>query len=91
MQLPVHQALLLAVFHSARAGRRANLTSFCQRSRTSVATLQRAFDQLERLGLVSFLPEGERLTLEGLALAAALSRKARRQARPIASCRSLAA
>jgi hypothetical protein len=91
MQMPVPQALLVLVFRSARAGRRPNLTAFCQRSRTSVAALQSAFDLLEQQGLLSFSAEGERLTLEGLALATALSRRGQQRHRPLVSCRSLAA
>ena len=91
MQMPVHQALLVLIFRSARSGRHPNLTAFCQRSQISVAELQRAFDQLEEQGALFFTPQGERLTLEGLALAAALSRRAARKHRPIASCRALAA
>lgn len=91
MQMPVPQALLVLVFRSARAGRRPNLTAFCRRTRTSVAALQSAFDQLEQQGLLSFCPEGERLTLQGLALGSALSRRGNQQHRPLAACRSLAA
>jgi len=79
------------VFRSARAGRRPNLTAFCRRSRISVTALQAAFDELEQQGLLSFCPEGERLTLQGLAQGAALSRRATQRHRPLASCRSLAA
>ena len=91
MQMPLPQALLILVFRSARAGRRPNLTAFCRRSHISVAQLQSAFDELETAGLLSFCPEGERLTLQGLAVAAGLSRRARSQHRPLASCRPLAA
>lgn len=91
MQMPLPQALLVLVFRSARTGRRPNLTAFCRRSRISVTALQAAFDELEQQGLLSFCPEGERLTLQGLALAAALSRRASQRHRPLASCRSLAA
>ena len=91
MQMPLPQALLVLVFRSARAGHRPNLTAFCRRSRTSVAQLQRAFDELEQRGLLSFAADGERLTLEGLALGAALSRSRAGGARPLASCRRLAA
>ena len=90
MQMPLPQTLLVLVFRSARAGRRPNLTAFCRRSATSVAELQRAFDQLEQQGLLSFSPEGERLTLRGLALGVALSRRAKARHRPIASCRRTA-
>jgi hypothetical protein len=89
MQMPLPQALLILVFRSARSGRRPNLTAFCRRTRTSVAQLQCAFDELEHSGLLSFAADGERLTLQGLALGAALSRAGR--ARPLASCRRLAA
>jgi DNA-binding IclR family transcriptional regulator len=91
MQMPVPQALLILVFRSARVGRRPNLTAFCKRSELTVAGLQRAFDELEQQGLLSFSPEGERLTLQGLAVAASLSRRARRTHRPLAACRPLAA
>jgi len=91
MQMPLPQALLALIFRSARAGRRPNLTAFCRRSRVSVSALQAAFDDLERQGLLSFCPEGERLTLQGLALGAALSRRASGQQRPLAACRTLAA
>jgi DNA-binding IclR family transcriptional regulator len=90
MQMPVAQALLILIFRSARAGRRPNLTAFCRRTSTSVAALQRALDALEQQGLLSFYPEGERLTLQGLALGAALSRRGS-MPRPLAACRSLAA
>lgn len=91
MQMPLPQALLILVFRSARAGRRPNLTAFCQRSQASVAQLQAAFDQLEEQGLLAFSPEGERLTLQGLAVAAALSRAKPHAHRPLAACRPLAA
>ena len=91
MQMSVTQALLVLVFRSARVGRRPNLTAFCQRSRLGVTELQRAFDELEQQGLLSFAQEGERLTLAGLALGAALSRRTRQVQRPLASCRPLAA
>jgi hypothetical protein len=91
MQMPLSQALLILVFRCARAGRRPNLTAFCRRTRTSVEGLQRAFERLEEAGLVSFGPEGERLTLEGLALAAALARRSSRTVKPLAACRPIAA
>ena len=91
MQMPLPQALLVLVFRSARVGQKPNLTAFCRRSGTSVAALQSAFDLLEQQGLLSFSAEGERLTLEGLALGAALSRQANRRHRPLAACRPLAA
>jgi DNA-binding IclR family transcriptional regulator len=91
MQTTVSKALLIAVFRSARSGRRPNLTAFCKRARIGAAELQRAFDQLEQSGLLSFAPAGERLTLEGLAVAAALSRSASARHRPLAACRALAA
>lgn len=87
----VAQALLVLVFRSARVGRRPNLTLFCRRSGLSVGELQRAFDALEQQGLLSFNPEGERLTLQGLAVAAALAKRRGQKARPLASCRPLAA
>jgi len=91
MQLSAAQALLVLVFRSARVGRHPNLTAYCKRARLSVAALQSAFDELEQQGLLSFSPQGERLTLEGLALAASLSRRSSRQHRPLAACRALAA
>ena len=91
MQMSAPKALLILVFRSARVGRRPNLTAFCRRSGLKVAELQRAFDLLEERGLLSFNAEGERLTLEGLALATALSRRTERAHRPLASCRALAA
>jgi hypothetical protein len=91
MQLTLPQTLLVLVFRSARAGRRPNLTAFCRRSRVAVGELQSAFDQLERQGLLSFSPEGESLTLAGLAVGASLSRKASTGHRPLAACRPLAA
>ncbi len=91
MQMPLPQALLVLVFRSARAGRRPNLTAFCKRFEVSVAALQRGFDELEQQGLLSFGPEGERLTLEGLAVGAAWSRRFSQRHRPLVSCRSQAA
>ena len=91
MQMPLPQALLILVFRCARSGRRPNLTAFCQRSQCSVTELQAAFDSLEQQGLLSFSPQGERLTLQGLAVAANLSRSATARHRPLAACRSLAA
>lgn len=91
MQMPLTQALLVLVFRSARTGRRPNLTAFCRRSQISVAQLQAAFDELELAGLLSFSPEGERLTLQGLAAAAALSKRTSQRHRPLAACRPLAA
>jgi DNA-binding IclR family transcriptional regulator len=91
MQMSVAEALLVLVFRSARVGRRPNLTAFCRRSRLSVAALQRAFDALEQRGLLSFNAEGESLTLQGLAVATALSARSRHARRPLASCRPLAA
>ncbi len=91
MQMPLPQALLVLVFRSARSGRCPNLTAFCRRSGTTVHALQRAFDELEQQGLISFSPQGERLTLQGLAWGAALARRANRAHRPLVACRSLAA
>ena len=73
MQLTLSQSLLILVFRSARSGRRPNLTAFCKRSGVGVAELQQAFDQLEQQALLSSSAEGERLTLDGLAVAAALA------------------
>jgi hypothetical protein len=91
MQLSLSHAVLVLVFRSAKVGRRPNLTAFCERRRIGVSALQRAFDELEAGGLLSFSPEGESLTLQGLALAAALSKRASQQHRPLASCRPMAA
>lgn len=91
MQMPASQALLVLVFRCARAGRRPNLTAFCKRFRLGVAQLQCAFDRLEQEGLLTISPQGESLTLKGLAVAAALSRRVRVQQRPLASCRPIAA
>lgn len=87
----VAQALLLLVFRSARVGRRPNLTLFCRRAGLSVRQLQLAFDALEQQGLLAIGPEGERLTLQGLAVGAALAKRRSQQPRPLASCRRLAA
>ena len=91
MQTTVSEALLILVFRCARSGRRPNLTAFCKRSGATVAELQHAFDALERQGLLSFTQAGERLTLEGLTVGAALSRRASARHRPLAACRRLAA
>ncbi len=85
-------ALLVLVFRCARSGRQPNLTAFCRRTSASVAELRRAFGQLEGRGLINLTPAGERLTLQGLAVAAALSRARRAAPRPLVACRrSLAA
>jgi hypothetical protein len=91
MQMPAHQALLVLVFRSARAGRRPNLTAFCKRFSLSVEQLQRAFDQLEQQGLLRISPQGESLTLPGLAVAASLARTMSKRHRPLVSCRNIAA
>lgn len=91
MQLSIPEALLVLVFRAARHGRRPNLTAFCARSHTDVAQLEAAFETLEARGLLSLLPEGERLTLQGLALGAALSARLGTRQRPLRWCRSLAA
>jgi ribosomal protein S19E (S16A) len=85
------QALLISIFRTARSGRRPNLTALCRRQRASAAQLQDVFDQLEAQGLLTLTPEGERLTLAGLAVAAALSRRSSERHRPLASCGPLAA
>jgi len=86
------EALLVLVFRCARSGRQPNLTAFCRRTAASVAELGAAFDQLERRGMIHFMASGERLTLQGLAVAAALSRARRAAPRPLVACRrSLAA
>jgi hypothetical protein len=89
--LSLPQSLLVTVFRAARSGRRPNLTVFCKRMSATPAQLQQAFDELERAGFLSFSAQGERLTLEGLAVGAALSRAAAARHRPLASCRPLAA
>ena len=81
------EALLVLVFRSARGGRRPNLTAFCRRARASVGELQQAFDQLEQRGLLSVGADGERLTLQGLAVAAALVSAKRARPRPLVACR----
>jgi hypothetical protein len=91
MQNKLLEALLIVVFRSARAGRQPNLTAFCRRERVSVSQLQGAFDALELQGLLQLGPDGERLTLRGLAIAAALSSRRRARPRPLAACRHLAA
>lgn len=91
MQMPAHQALLILVFRCARAGRRPNLTAFCKRLGLSVEQLQTAFDRLESAGLLTLSPRGESLTLHGLAVGAALSKKMQVRSRPLASCRPAAA
>lgn len=88
--MPLPQALLVLVFRAARFERRPNLTAFCRRQRCSVLELERAFEQLEAQSLIAFYPEGERLTLTGLAVAAALAKQSTQQ-RPLAHCRPLAA
>jgi len=88
MQSPsLSEAFLVLLFRCARNGRRPNLTAFCRRSAATVADLQRALDTLEQRGLISLTPQGERLTLQGLAIAAALSRSRAAQPRPLATCR----
>ena len=91
MQKTLTQALLVAVFRTARSGRRPNLTALCRRHHASAAQLQEVFGQLEEQGLLALTPKGERLTLEGLAVAAALSRRTSERHRPLAACRPLAA
>lgn len=91
MQMPAPQALLVLVFRCARAGKRPNLTAFCKRFGLSAGQLQVAFDRLEQEGLLTFSTRGESLTLKGLAVAAALSRRVQVRQRPLVSCRSAAA
>lgn len=91
MQLSLPEALLVLVFHAARHGRRPNLTAFCARSRVEVGRLEAAFEALESGGLVSLHPEGERLTLQGLAMGAALSARLGTRQKPLRFCRPLAA
>ena len=91
MQLTLPQALLVLVFRAARVGRQANLTLFCHRRGVAVSTLEAAFAQLEQRGLVTFAVGMEKLTLEGLAVAAALSKSRSETQRPLACCRPLAA
>jgi len=91
MQNNLPEALLVLVFRCARAGRQPNLTAFCRRSGASAFQLQAAFDVLERGELLTLTPEGERLTLRGLAVAAALSSARRGGLRLLVACRPLAA
>lgn len=91
MQITLSQALLVLVFRAARVGRRANLTRFCQRCRVDAEGLAAAFIRLEEQGLLTLDNGDERLTLEGLALGAALSKSRSETQRPLAFCRPLAA
>jgi hypothetical protein len=91
MQMTTVQGLLVLVYRSARVGRRPNLTAFCERGGVSVAELQAAFDRLEEQGLLAFDHHGERLTLQGLAVAASLARASSGRHRPAMASRSLAA
>jgi DNA-binding GntR family transcriptional regulator len=91
MQMTTVQGLLVLVYRSARLGRRPNLTAFCRRGGISVACLQAAFDRLEQEGLLTIDDRGERLTLPGLAVAAALARASSRRQRAVSACRPLAA
>lgn len=88
--MPLPEALLVLLFRSARHNRRPNLTAFCRRQHCSVGELEQALRQLEARGLLSFDEQGERLTLAGLAVGAALA-KQRLVQRPLAHCRPLAA
>lgn len=81
----------MLVFRAARLNRRANLTTFCRRSGTSPEALRRAFEALEQRGLVSLDGQNERLTLAGLAFAAALAARLRAGRPPLVACRPLAA
>ena len=89
--MSTQEALLLLVFRCARSNRHANLTAFCKRARCSVVELEAALQSLEQRGLLSIDLRGEHLTLEGLAVGAALARRAAAERRPLAACRSLAA
>jgi hypothetical protein len=89
MSLP--EILLVLVFRAARSGRRPHLTALCRRTRCKVTDLEKSFELLEQRGLLWFDARGERLTLAGLALGAALSKASRQRLRPPVSCRSLAA
>jgi hypothetical protein len=91
MQLSLPEALLVLVFRAARHGRRPNLTAFCARSRTDLARLEAAFEALEAGGLLSLHPEGERLTLQGLAVGASLSARLGTSQKPLRWCRPMAA
>jgi DNA-binding MarR family transcriptional regulator len=91
MQMTTVQALLVLIYRSARIGRRPNLTAFCERGQVSLAELQAALDRLEEGGLIAFNQQGERLTLEGLAVAAALAGASSRRQRSPQACRPLAA
>lgn len=85
------EALLVLVFRCARSGRRPNLTAFCRREAVSADQLQGAFELLEARGLLRITPQGESLTLQGLALSAALCRARSARPRPLVACRRLAA
>jgi hypothetical protein len=89
--ITLSQALLVLVFRAARVGRRANLTRFCQRCRVDAEALAAAFTLLEERGFLTLDNGDERLTLEGLALGAALSKSWSETRRLLASCRPLAA
>ena len=91
MQIKLSQALLVLVFRAARVGRRANLTLFCRRCGVALPALEAAFAELEERGLLTFARGEERLTLEGLAIGAALSKSWSETQRLLASCRPLAA
>ena len=91
MQDNLPEAFLVLVFRATRAGLRPNLTAFCQQRGASAAALGHAIDFLERRGLLGFGQHGEKLTLAGLAMAAALSRRASERDRPLAACGRLAA
>jgi hypothetical protein len=91
MQNELAEALLVSVFRAARSNRRVNLTAFCERRGATPSELAHAMNRLEERGMVSFGPHGEQLTFAGLAVAAALSRRATRRHRPLVSCRPLAA
>jgi hypothetical protein len=91
MQMSLAEIVLLQVFRCARTNRRPNLTALCRRAGASAQELESVFERLEQQGFLSFGAEGERLTLAGLALGAALSRAASRRHRPLAACRRLAA
>ena len=91
MQITLAQALLVLVFRAARLNRRPNLTRFCRKSRVDPAALEAAFEELEERGLLRWVGGMEQLTLEGLAIAAALSKSWSETQRLLASCQPIAA
>ena len=91
MQLSLPQALLVLVFRAAHHSRPLDLPTFSRRSGASPGIIARALEGLEGRGFLTLHRGAPRLTLGGLALAASLSARVSRQARPLARCRPLAA